>query len=372
MASGKSNCRSKYCPALVAMLRTVGRMRNKEICALLDMKPSAVYNIIHRHGLADSKYLRKSMISDIEREYLAGYSSYELAEKYGVHSGTIRKWMRDLGHVKGKDQSTELAQKTNDGDRRKKGAKKGHETQLKNAITKLENKLIEQGGKVSLVEFGNNRSTYKCNTCGCVFSRARDTRGDKINCPECKQREYEKLKQQRIEDQKRHESELLAEYEKDKECAHCGGVFHNERKEAKYCSIQCRRNARKKRRDARLKQSGRYVGRDSCHRKRARKFGVPYDSSITWRSLSKKLSHCNCEICGKPCDPNDNRYGYIGPLYPSVDCIIPMAKGGGYVYGNVQLAHHMCNSYLRDLMPDEVSKEVITHAKEQAIAYKCA
>lgn len=352
----------KYCPALVVMLRTVGNMRNKDICALIGASPQSVGNIISKHGLANHKHYRDSTIDAVEQDYLAGMSTYALADKYNVDRRTISKWMKKRGHVRGKGKTPHCED----------ALKKGHETQLKNAITKLENKLIEQGGKVSLVEFGNNRSTYKCNTCGCVFSRARDTRGYKINCPECKTRENEERKQQKVEQQKQLEAERLAEYKKEKKCVRCGDVFHSEYKEAKYCSVQCRRNAHKARRDARLKQSGRYIGRDSSHRKRAKKFGVPYDSSITWRSLSKKLGHCNCEICGKPCDPNDNRYGDIGPLYPSVDCIIPMAKGGGYVYGNIQLAHHMCNSYLRDLMPDEVSEEVITHAKEQAIAYKCA
>ena len=35
---------------------------------------------------------------------------------------------------------------------------------------------------------------------------------------------------------------------------------------------------------------------------------------------------------------------YSGPLSPSIDHIIPMAKKGGHVWNNVQIAHIICNS----------------------------
>lgn len=370
MASGKSNCRSKYCPALIAMLRTVGRMRNKDICALLNMKPSAVYNIINRHGLADSKYLRKSMISDIEREYLAGYSSYELAEKYGVNSGTIRKWMHDLGHVKGKDQSTEFAKQCElaINTKRKNAAKASSEARRKKAIEKLEEKLLSDGGEVSLVEYSNYRSTYKCNTCGFVFSRAREIHGYKICCPECKKHEAEKNERQKAEKQKQLEAERLEEYEKDKICQSCGCVFHSEHKTKIYCSATCSRREKRRRNAAAGKTKLCDYGN---HRKRARVYGVAYEPGITIKKLVKRDGNI-CQICGEPCDANDLRWGYSGPLYPSIDHIVAMANGGGHTWDNVQLAHLICNSNKRDLLEEELTEEVITHAKEQAIAYKCA
>lgn len=312
MASGKSNCRSKYCPALIAMLRTVGRMRNKDICALLDMKPSAVYNIINRHGLADSKYLRKSMISDIEREYLAGFSSYELAEKYGVHSGTIRKWMHDLGHVKGKDQSTEFAKQCElaINTKRKKAAKVSSEARRERAIEKLKDKLIADGGEVSLVEYSNYRSIYKCNTCGCVFSRARERRGYKICCPECSAKKMQSIR------------------------ANNGGK----------------------------------VFEPGGHRARCKRYGRIFDPSVTREKLIERDNN-TCQICGGVCDSNDKRWGHFGPLTPSIDHVIALKNGGNHVWSNVQLAHAICNIIKND---NDLTEEVITHAKEQAIAYKCA
>jgi 5-methylcytosine-specific restriction endonuclease McrA len=35
-------------------------------------------------------------------------------------------------------------------------------------------------------------------------------------------------------------------------------------------------------------------------------------------------------------------------LYPSIDHIVPLAKGGNHTWNNVQLAHHYCNTLKRD------------------------
>lgn len=279
-----SNCNTKHCPALVVMLRTVLDMRSSDIARLMGCRQTAVTSIISRKGIQCEKPVKRTDvdIDAIEREYLAGASTYELGEKYGVNHATISTWMRELGHVRGKGANS------------LKAAKAGHEQIRKRAIRKVEADLSADGGNLSLVRFVSvKKSVFKCNTCGFVFERWSRHGSFPTSCPECEQKKADARKQLKEEERKKREAERLTEYEKDKECAYCGSVFHSEQKEAKYCSIQCRRNAHKKRRDARLKQSGRYVGKDTCHRKRAKKFGVPYDSSITWRSLSKQLGHCN-------------------------------------------------------------------------------
>lgn len=101
----------------------------------------------------------------------------------------------------------------------------------------------------------------------------------------------------------------------------------------------------------------------SNHMDKARKYGTEYDGSISWRTLSERLGHCNCEICGEPCDPTDKRWGVCGPFYPSVDCIVPMSKGGGYTWDNVQLAHCICNMAKKDLeAPRDLQKVVARYA----------
>lgn len=99
--------------------------------------------------------------------------------------------------------------------------------------------------------------------------------------------------------------------------------------------------------------------RVSNHRDKAKVFGVEYDGSINWRTLSERLGHCNCEICGEPCDPNDRRWGDMGPFYPSVDCIVPMSKGGSYTWDNVQLAHCICNMLKSDHKSPRDTREAV-------------
>lgn len=47
-----------------------------------------------------------------------------------------------------------------------------------------------------------------------------------------------------------------------------------------------------------------------------------------------------CGICGKPLDKRT----------AEIDHIIPLSKGGGHVWGNLQLAHPSCNRMKGDSM----------------------
>lgn len=84
------------------------------------------------------------------------------------------------------------------------------------------------------------------------------------------------------------------------------------------------------------------------HRHRAKKYGCAYESGITLHKLIKKKG-LTCAICGKECNLDDNKWGeHFGPTYPSIDHIIPMSKGGGHTWNNVQVACMMCNSIKSD------------------------
>ena len=78
------------------------------------------------------------------------------------------------------------------------------------------------------------------------------------------------------------------------------------------------------------------------HRKRARAFGVQFDPTITLDGLIERDKN-TCAICGKKCDINDKRWKHVGPLYPSIDHIVPMSMGGNHTWDNVQLTHLLCN-----------------------------
>lgn len=57
-----------------------------------------------------------------------------------------------------------------------------------------------------------------------------------------------------------------------------------------------------------------------------------------------------CGICGRPVDKS---LKYPDPMSPTVDHIIPCAKGGSDDLDNLQLAHRKCNRMKSDKMPQE-------------------
>ena len=120
---------------------------------------------------------------------------------------------------------------------------------------------------------------------------------------------------------------------------------------AGYCSKECKRKI-----ENRLsKASKRANGISGNHRHRARKYGCAYDSSVTLPKLIK-FKGLRCGICGGMCDPNDHAWTeYMGPMSPTIDHIIPMSKGGGHTWDNVQVAHAICNSYKCDRMEEVIA-----------------
>ena len=66
------------------------------------------------------------------------------------------------------------------------------------------------------------------------------------------------------------------------------------------------------------------------------------DKDITLEALYRRDSGV-CYLCGKKCDWNDKTDKSVGPAYPSIDHMIPIAKGGLHAWTNVKLAHFECN-----------------------------
>lgn len=77
---------------------------------------------------------------------------------------------------------------------------------------------------------------------------------------------------------------------------------------------------------------------------RAMRYGcTEYDKTITLKQLIKRDKGI-CQLCGLPVDDKDIENGHAKGLYPSLDHIIPLSKGGTHTWNNVQLAHMACNS----------------------------
>lgn len=189
---------------------------------------------------------------------------------------------------------------------------------------------------------------------------------------EARERLLEEKKRQRELEQKRIQEEKAIKHEQEKKraeaekadalfhllndkahtCSVCGRQFSIaefiENKgltliptEPKYCSKECE----KKHNNRKRKEWKKRRGVPDSHRHRAKKYGCAYDPSVTLAKLIKR-DGLRCAICGEMCDPNDRSWSdFAGPMSPSIDHIVPMSKGGGHTWNNVQIAHIICNSY---------------------------
>lgn len=76
----------------------------------------------------------------------------------------------------------------------------------------------------------------------------------------------------------------------------------------------------------------------------------------TYDKNKKKIiaSQNVCAICGKPVD---KKLKYPNPMSPTVDHIIPIARGGHPSdIDNLQLAHLSCNRTKADNLPSDIKK----------------
>lgn len=111
-------------------------------------------------------------------------------------------------------------------------------------------------------------------------------------------------------------------------CSICGRTFSPLNGRSRFCSEKC-----KKKND-----NEKYNG---FHIRRAKKYGVPYEHGITLPEVIERFGGV-CQICGKATDRG------VFAMMPTIDHIVPMKRGGGHTWDNVQLACMKCNSMKGD------------------------
>lgn len=183
----------------------------------------------------------------------------------------------------------------------------------------------------------------RCKVCGHVQSRSLITiRHQKnIECDNCKriaseEKAEQEEQQRRLAKEKR--EHLSTARRKAKQlsfsvCKGCGCLFFPSRLGLQYCSVECQ------------KRTLRAIGKDKRIKKLA---SIVVDRDITLEALYRN-SNGECALCGGKCNwgdhvVRDDGTFVVGAMYPSIDHIQPISKGGKHEWSNVQLAHHYCNT----------------------------
>lgn len=305
------------------------------------------------------QWTKSKIYDEVFNYYLQGHTCREICEKYGISIVQFDNERRARGITKTEEQRRDSWSVSI-----RKASEKGNEIQKIRARQKCINHLDSLG--FDYIDDDGKMGRVRCRICKCEFERSLShLRNGNVVCSECamvQKAEQEQARKKEIQERKaKQEAERIEKnplglssyqlsiqekYDAVRICEVCGKQYTLRERmqggDTKYCrdngccSVSCSR----KRNRRKLRESG--FPRNHLHR--AHKYGCDYESGITLKKLIKR-DGLRCAICGEMCDPNDHEWTkYFGPTSPTIDHIIPMSKGGGHVWNNVQVAHAICNS----------------------------
>lgn len=295
---------------------------------------TSVYNLARSHKLKIVKSCTKK--HEAMRKYKAeGHSHKEVAQKFGVSEHTSFQVCKGICPQKAKPPKDGYKSPPNKG-----------------VLQDIENVKHIISEKAPSFEYAGNYTgsdghvDLKCKKCGHIHTHRWHSirlKGATV-CPNCQKIELQEREAERKaeEERKREEQRINAERKKRGEqaikllkhakrihrCPVCGTVTDRN----VYCSSKCCAKATEARKDA---------------NRRKKIQNALVDKDISLEKLYKRDNGI-CSICGGKCDWSDHqyrgRYFIVGKTYPSIDHVIPLAKGGTHSWDNVKLAHHSCNT----------------------------
>lgn len=316
--------------------------------------------------------LYSPFVDEVLAYYSKKHTVKETCEKFKVSKSKLNNWVRARGVTNGRTISEINAEK----------ARIGADKNIKQAEQRLKNKAIEYGFEyIGGYTRTDSFIQVKCMTCGETLTKSEQCfRKGVPFCPICKKSKIEKKKAEAeklkaIKTEKREAKLKAAQAERKAKtikfdtvyiCKECGKEYtprdYMESKGLKlfsnpgFCCAGCQN--RFSRRKARNNQKAKGTYSRDTHRARCRRYGCPYDPSVTLKKLIERDGYF-CAICGLICNPDDRGWTkYLGPMSPTMDHIIPLAQKGspGHVWSNVQVAHAMCNSCKSDKVRREDGK----------------
>lgn len=299
--------------------------------------------------------IEPTFVNEMVKMYLSGIEQQTIANKYDTSLAKVRYWLKKKGVY---DQERWIRNNKDkiiiiSSEKREQIANKAKEKNL----LKYKSLYAQHGFVLEEYNGTVGKSKFKCLTCGDNFERT-VRYWNSLECPCCKRKKRKENqierqqksseRHQKIEDRKKARKEEKYHRLFDIHvCPECLTMFtikdYMKREQVEnvqfvtYCSKECRRKHDRRK----------WSSLHGKHKKRANKYNVEYDGSVTLDKLIKKFG-LTCSLCGEKCDTNDyvKRDGAFvyGDSYPSIDHIIPMVKGGCHTWDNVQVAHRRCNS----------------------------
>jgi len=299
----------------------------EETAKLVGFSTKYVKLICYKNGIRQIQDSKEKRNEEMRAYKAQGHTMKEVAERFGESQSVAQAACKGIAPQKSRPQEYK-----NGWD---------EERQIVNAIRTIAERapMFEYAGGYT---GSDGFVDLRCKTCGAVIRKSYvSVRHGRAQCENCLRiAAEEKAKQEDLrrkidadrkawkEAGKRKATQLSFSF-----CKACGEMFFSERKGVLYCSATCARREH----DA--------IKKDKRIRKIA---SIIVDKDITVESLYE-ISNGKCALCGGDCNWGDHVIRddgtfVVGAMYPSIDHIKPISKGGLHEWSNVQLAHFACNS----------------------------
>lgn len=289
---------------------------------------SNVYATARRNGI---KIIRapsslEGKRAEIEKMISEGVAYREIARRLGADRNTVRSFCRANGLL--------LSEAQMEANHDAFSASRMNDDAVADKLFRYG--LVYLGGYVNNI----TPIKTKCIKCGHV----REVKTICIGgCPNCKQLEAERIEAEREQAKAERKAKREAERERNRAkarrqkeraeklkqhpCIVCGEITTRK----KYCSDACCNRAHNKAKEI---------------RRRNKISNAMVDKDITIEGLYNRDGG-RCYLCGLMCSWGDytvrDGIKISGDWYPSIDHVVPLARGGRHSWNNVKLAHRRCN-----------------------------
>lgn len=340
----------------------------RDIMSRFSIPESLLYRILKDHGITPRKQRNQEYAPKIIEMYNSGVGRYTIAKEFGVSVGVVAKIIKEAGISRGvyridEEAEVKAIKMFNQGyGRRVIERELGISSSRLYRIYKdydlhripshllteaeIQGRLGEEWEYVSGYTGYYSKVIVRCKLCGKQKEVSR--RSALYNgLGECECKRIERKAEKEVEKILTFWDELQKPRPLKRDvvvsfCLTCGKPFVKEG-QSPYCSETCKRKARRKKEAIK-------------NDKRLREMSLSNIEDITLEGLIIRDKNI-CWLCGKHCDVNDSYWEgstfFAGNNYPSIDHVIPLAKGGTHTWDNVRLAHRICNSIKGDSVSND-------------------